>query len=177
MFGHAAAFLCPHPPLKNSGQPLKIHSPCPQGFPLDLGPELTSGLTSPGTSCRQCVCLSPLAAVRLGTVTHSDTAKPLRPRRGWGCPALRSPGTNTWSSIYAGDSSWSLATVFSFHTGSPAGIECPPPRPLQTVAHKVIKPLPQESVCLVNQPARPKQTVSTLPPEVSRISLSHRATQ
>lgn len=48
-------------------------------------------------------------------------------------------------------------------THSPAGTECLPSPPLQTVAHKVIKPLPQESVCLVNQPARPKQTVSTPP--------------
>lgn len=46
------------------------------------------------------MCVPP-ATLLLGTVTHSDIDMPLRPRRGVGCQALRSPGTNTWLGVHA----------------------------------------------------------------------------
>lgn len=95
---------------------------------------------------------------------------PLRPRGGGGAP-----GTTSWSSVYAQGQqlvAW-LATVFSFHTGLPAGIEPPPPNQWPTkqssFCHRSLFAL-QISQKDQNNQFQPH------PPEVCRMSLSHTAT-
>lgn len=101
-------------------------------------------LSSPETGSRGCVpplpLLQPLPPV---TVTHSDTDMPFRPRRGWGWPTLRSPGTNSRQQLCPkADSSRSLATVFSSQLGYRLYVV----PLLQTAAPETIKPRPQGSV-------------------------------
>lgn len=68
---------------------------------------------------------------------------PFRPRRGWGWPTLRSPGTNSRQQLCPkADSSRSLATVFSSQLGYRLYVV----PLLQTAAPEKIKPRPQGSV-------------------------------
>lgn len=69
-----------------------------------------------------------------------------------------------------GDSSWSLATVFSFHTGLPAGIESPHP----TQTGQQSNQASATGVCVPQQGQN--NQFQPHPPQVSRISLSHTAT-
>lgn len=110
------------------------------------------------------MCVPP-ATLLLGTVTHSDIDMPLRPRRGVGCQALRSPGTNTWLSDHAQGQQPVPCYCFLIPHWVTSRNGTPPHSHPQNSGQQSSKLLPQGSVCVANQLAEPKSAVPTLAPK------------